>query len=345
MAEGKFIKPNNLDLLRLVFAAQVMLFHGFHHILHEKIGWLDHIPGVPAFFFISGFLIYAAYTRSPSIFLYSQNRFLRLFPGLVFVTLGGVGVVLLAKGGGFIADNIAVIAGWGLAQTTLGQAYNPSIFRDIGVGVINGSLWTITVEILFYICIPVVVWMERFVRHIVVIITIISASIYCAIELDYLSASLGGHSLREYARLTPVYWGWMFGLGILAFKYRQYVPLKASMAVASVLVCSMLAWLDLQGPLFSAKGNYIGLLYYLPYAYLIYYVSFAFPLVRLKNDISYGVYIWHMPLVNLLLVVGFANAVVNLLLVFALTILFAWFSWKYIEKPALSMKRVSIRAD
>ena len=60
-------------------------------------GIINHLPGVPAFFFVSGFLIYTSYLNAPGI-RYFQNRFLRVFPGLVFVSLGGLVVVGIAKG-------------------------------------------------------------------------------------------------------------------------------------------------------------------------------------------------------------------------------------------------------
>lgn len=53
------------------------------------VGFLKRFPGVPAFLFVSGFLIYASYINAPGP-RYFQNRFLRLFPGLVFVTIGGL---------------------------------------------------------------------------------------------------------------------------------------------------------------------------------------------------------------------------------------------------------------
>lgn len=70
--------------------------------------------------------------------------------------------------------------GWILAQLTLGQAYNPSSFRDIGVGVINGSLWTLTVEIIFYAIVPFIVYLESKPRlkYIVIVLTICSLVFY-----------------------------------------------------------------------------------------------------------------------------------------------------------------------
>jgi peptidoglycan/LPS O-acetylase OafA/YrhL len=86
-----FPKSNNLDLLRLFFAVQVVLTHTAGHMGLPIPNFLGSLPGVPAFFFVSGFLIYAAYVNSPGK-NYIYNRFLRLFPGLFFaVVIGGGG--------------------------------------------------------------------------------------------------------------------------------------------------------------------------------------------------------------------------------------------------------------
>ena len=43
---------------------------------------------------------------------------------------------------------------WIISQVTIFQFYNPFWLREYGVGVLNGSLWTIPVEMQFYFLIP-----------------------------------------------------------------------------------------------------------------------------------------------------------------------------------------------
>ena len=63
-----------------------------------------------------------------------------------------------------------------------------------------------------------------------------------------------------------------------------------------------------------------------------------------RNDISYGVYIYHMPVVNALLFLGCSGAL-GMLLLLSVTILLGVLSWVFVERPALSLKRMSIRAQ
>jgi peptidoglycan/LPS O-acetylase OafA/YrhL len=87
-----FPRKNNLEWLRLIFAMQVVFSHASSHLesTFKLPEFISNFPGVPAFFFVSGFLIYSSYLNSPGR-RYFLNRFLRLFPGLVMITIGGGG--------------------------------------------------------------------------------------------------------------------------------------------------------------------------------------------------------------------------------------------------------------
>jgi peptidoglycan/LPS O-acetylase OafA/YrhL len=58
-----------------------------------------------------------------------------------------------------------------------------------------------------------------------------------------------------------------------------------------------------------------------------------------RNDVSYGVYIYHEPVINLLLALGLGALWMSIPLALALTIGVAFASWRLVEKPALSLKR------
>ena len=58
-----------------------------------------------------------------------------------------------------------------------------------------------------------------------------------------------------------------------------------------------------------------------------------------RNDVSYGVYIYHGPVINLLLATGLGAVALRFPLAIALTIALAYGSWRLVEKPALGLKR------
>ena len=78
---------NNFDLIRLIAAAEVAIRHTMVHVAPKQFVYplevlFALVPGVPIFFFLSGFLISRSWERSPSASEYFRNRALRLFPAL-----------------------------------------------------------------------------------------------------------------------------------------------------------------------------------------------------------------------------------------------------------------------
>ena len=79
---------NNFDLLRLFAATQVFLQHAKWHmgINPELFYWLSYFPGVPIFFFISGYLLYISYEKNCQnnnyYYYFFINRILRIYPAL-----------------------------------------------------------------------------------------------------------------------------------------------------------------------------------------------------------------------------------------------------------------------
>jgi peptidoglycan/LPS O-acetylase OafA/YrhL len=60
------------------------------------------------------------------------------------------------------------------------------------------------------------------------------------------------------------------------------------------------------------------------------------------NDISYGVYIYHMIVVNCAVALGYTHNVIWLLVVFLVTIAAGYLSWILIESKALKMKTTRV---
>lgn len=331
-------RENNLEWLRLIFAIQVVLGHAAEHLNLKIPAFIRHFPGVPAFFFVSGFLIYASYLNAPGR-RYIENRFLRLYPALAFVTLGGIAVALVAHGWRDLIVHFSTFTVWFLSQTTLGQAYNPALFRDIGVGVINGSLWTLTTEILFYCSVPLIVWMERKFRFTLPMLLLLSFAVYLFGPRLGHQVVYRGRTVYDVVALTPIVWGWMFGFGILGFKHFGMLQRSLKYLVIAVVPLALMVYAGKDGPFLSTATNRLGLLYFISYVAMVLWFAFATPFVRLKFDLSYGIYVWHMPVINLVLVLG----VPNFLLAIGLTGGISAISWLLVEKPALTLKRASLK--
>jgi peptidoglycan/LPS O-acetylase OafA/YrhL len=343
---NEHLKRNNLDLLRFFFAFQVVLIHLNQELGSDLMGFfadvVKYFPGVPAFFFLSGFLIYASYSRHQNPRQYFTNRFYRLYPGLLFVTLGGLGLAIFGslKINGYIEESDVYIK-WVLAQLSFGQGWNPNEFRMIGNGVINGVLWTITVELIFYCLVPIIIWIEKKIKHFVFYISVFSFAIFCSEDVIFNLFSIGQISFFKYLELTPIVWGWMFGLGILSFKYFSYLGVIFKNGYLLIFPILGLILLDADFDiLLKTVGNRLGLIYFLLYSAFILYLGFGTRAFPIKNDLSYSLYIWHMLIINFLILVDLKSVMLALILTFSI----AYFSWFYIEKPCLKLKKWSIRS-
>jgi peptidoglycan/LPS O-acetylase OafA/YrhL len=332
-----FPKVNNLEWLRLLFALQVLLVHTCGHLGYSVPDIIKHFPGVPAFFFVSGFLIYTSYLNAPGI-KYFQNRFLRVFPGLVFVSLGGLAVVVVAKGWSFVFEHFSSCLIWFIAQITLGQVFNPGLFRDIGVGVINGSLWTITTEILFYLFVPVLIFLEKHFRHTVCLLSLLSFVFYVLGPSTFAQTVYRDRSLFEVLSITPITWGWMFGLGILAIKHFQRIERVLPYFGWFLLPMIIMIFYG-NGVIWGATGNRLGVVYFICYLSVVLWIAFALPKIPLPFDLSYGLYVWHMPIINLFLVLGIQSISASI----GLSLVLAILSWFLVEKPTLKLKKYTLR--
>lgn len=351
---------NNFDLIRLVAALEVAVRHCYVHLVSERLpAWLEYplslVPGVPIFFFLSGYLISRAWERSPSTSDYFRNRALRLFPALWACVALSV-VILFASG--YLATvqwSPLGITAWIACQGTVVQFWNPGFLREFGTGAVNGSLWSISVEIQFYVATCVAYTLLR--RLSPVRITIALAVLAAAFSLFNVFGGLieeqlvtlpRGELLQKAYKVTLLPWFFMFLLGAVAQRTSGlFVPalIQYRWSVVAMYVGALLLDFHAWG---MPTGNEIP-------AYLVplmgcmvltaayWRPGIAERLLR-RNDISYGVYIHHMPLVNLLLYLGPTGPVGSFWLALTGTLALATLSWRFVERPFLRRKRSALRS-
>ena len=154
-------RNNNFDLIRLIAAFQVLLWHGAEHLkvfkgLYGFFVLLYQFPGVPIFFTISGFLIsYSLERNNFDLKKYFKNRALRIFPALWVCTIF-TAILLFSFGKIYILKDFFT---WFFAQITFFQFYASPSLKNWGVGHPNGSLWSIAIELQFYLVLPIILYL------------------------------------------------------------------------------------------------------------------------------------------------------------------------------------------
>lgn len=357
-------RQNNFDLIRLLAAAQVVVAHAIGHtdLINQLPAWgrqvfdaLMMLPGVPVFFVISGFLIAKSYEKNPADLAgYSWRRSLRIFPALwvclviTLMTLGSFGFLgtdfLLSKS--FIA--------WLAGQVSFLQFYNPEHFRGFGIGVVNGALWTITVELQFYVFIPILYFLThrtKFATTILAGLFVVSFALYCVMDdkVNGPGGFTGAPMLFKLLHVTLIPHFWMFLLGILI--HRNFAVLEKWIE-GKFLNCfaAFVVFMALQSA-FIEDRSVPFYLAYLPSRVLLAFATIAGALsfrplsqrLLRGTDISYGIYIYHSVVINVMVQLGLMTSMLSVASVFAISIILALLSWHLVEKPALACKSVSPR--
>lgn len=130
---------------------------------------------------------------------------------------------------------------------------------------------------------------------------------------------------------------WMFMLAAFAAEYQEKVlPFLKSywwLFIGVLLILKQFLRLDIQ------MNIYYGLFDTLLLFCGIVGFSYRYPKVNVKTDISYGIYIYHMTVINALMALGFIGQRWTLWVVIGLTCLLAWISTITIGQLSISKKR------
>ena len=141
-------------------------------------------------------------------------------------------------------------------------------------------------------------------------------------------------------------WFGFFLLGVLF--QRNFERLHALLARRGgiAILCYALAALFLTRVVGLQTGNEIHPLLALLLAATIFSLAYTRPLLAQallrRNDISYGIYIYHMPVINTLLYLGITGTGATVLQGLGLSFACAALSWYLVEKPCLRRKRAAL---
>lgn len=353
---GSIDRKNNFDLIRLFAAVQVVIYHGVRHmgvpIPDVLRSILASFPGVPIFFFLSGMLVTFSLSMTPDRRKFYEKRLRRIYPGLLFAFV--LAIIMLV---GFHQVTSAELGrpgfwAWVVGQTTIVQFWNPPFFRDFATGVVNGSLWTISIEVSFYAILPfLAAWAAgkadavdtAQARRRLSIITGIAVALSYALYLYIESFGDDAPMRIKILHQTFLPHLWLFGLGILAFLYfdrlREFVQGK----VFLLLALSLAANFTVQHFAFPGEFalSFVGtiLLCLATLAVAVATKPVAAQVLR-GWDMSYGIYLYHMIAMNSFVALGWKGSWIHLLGVLGITACVATFSWKFIEHPVMRGKRV-----
>jgi peptidoglycan/LPS O-acetylase OafA/YrhL len=311
LKSGTDFGRNNFDLLRLILASAVFVFHIAALTNLRSYSWIYAFVSprfaVRSFFVISGLLIYRSYAHTPSLSRYFEKRIRRIYPAyFVVIVLAALGLSVVSTvpflqyfGLGFWKYLGANLLFLNFLAPSL-----PGVFALNDVPFVNGALWTLKIEVAFYLFVPVIHYLcNRFgPKKTVVSLFALSCMWKYGFELlDFLytprAIYLRGEPRSIYAEMGVQFPAQLiyFCAGVLLFLYFDQLMLHMRSIVA-VSACLYLVdhW--------RGRDNFDVLWitgFVFAFGFWRYWGNFS-----KRGDFSYGVYIVHWPILQLLIALG-----------------------------------------
>ena len=340
IADGLAQGSDNFLLLRFLAAAAVIYGHspslggGGPPDLFLRLNWGRYSGqiAVDLFFVISGFLVCASWLRRGQLTDFLRARALRIVPayavcilmcafaiGPMFTTLPWREYFSSPQTWDYVLSNLhfGPRLVWSL----------PGVFADHPVSIVNGSIWTLPIEVLMYLCVAVLGVFGILARRAWLTIVLAAGFVVAAVWVEPSVST----TIAEYLRMAA-----LFALGGLVYVWRARIPNSGVV----LFVLAALAW---------AARDTAAYAYLFALAETAFVFWFAYGLggaqSRLRGfnrvgDYSYGLYLWGFPAQQTVVAIaGTQSAFVNAAAGFVVALLLAIASWHLVEQPALRWKR------
>lgn len=325
-------ETNNFDFIRFFLAYSVMFNH-FSTLTNTDPFWL--VSGgfrVKGFFIISGFLVMFSFLRSPDSYVFFRKRLQRIMPayslvillcfilGFFLTTLSAHEFLTSPKPYTYLFTNLLTL---NFLCPDL-----PGVFENNPMHAINGSLWTIKVELMLYMTVPLIYWLLSKYNKLMCLLSIYVLSYTYSTICNYLDDTThnaiyefmkrqfpgqmmyfcSGIIILQYFSLFRKYMKYIFAASILLFTFRELPIFRIfePIALASIIitVAYNFKWLHF----FNRMGNF-----------------------------SYGIFLLHFPVIQTFIYLGLDkySFILTLILTTIMCTCLGILSWKYVEKPCL----------
>lgn len=334
MAQKENILPkNNFDLIRFILAFIVMLVHSAALSNNAELNFINKALGdlsVKCFFVISGFLVMMSYEKANTIQEYLSKRIRRIYPGYLTVIIITSFLGFAFSTNSFQSYFSITWIKYILANLSFMNFLHPDlpgVFSMNPNTSVNGALWSLKIEVMFYVLIPFISLISKKCGHFK---TVVLLYVFTYIYKDYILNLFHLYS-AEFARQLPGQLSY-FALGIAGFYfYEKIVKIKKNIIWISIVLAAL----------------YItfGFEYIEPIilAFSVFYLAFCIPyLGRFSKygDLSYGLYIIHFPVIQALVSLDLftERPFYSVLLAVFISISGSYALWHLVEKRFLNPK-------
>jgi len=330
------------DYLRVILAIGIVCWHSiatsYGSYADIKISSSMYRPLMaiilPMFFSLSGFLVAGSLERSKTLFMFMSLRVIRIFPALcveVLLSALVLGPILTQM---TLQDYFSNTMFWHYFLNCTGDIHYvlPGVFSDNPYPyAVNAQLWTVPWELKCYISIALLTIIGAVRYRLMLLVSIIcligaAAVYYSVVYPDYFFGNPKGSIAGCFLVVS-------FLLGVAMYLYSDKIIWDGRIALLACFVSLVL---------FSVRCGDV--LVTIPVAYMTVYAGLLNPYkfgIMKGADYSYGVFLYGFPLQQ-----AFVSLLewtptwwLNILVCVPLAFVVAAFSWHFVEKPALSLKK------
>jgi peptidoglycan/LPS O-acetylase OafA/YrhL len=328
-------RQNNFDAVRLFLAMTVVLGH-LMWILPFNCGplqlFLDHFDGVQAvdcFFVISGFLIFRSFRLSKSNLDYWRNRIRRIYPALIAILVTTVllgALITTEPPGEYFSSTTLNYLIYNLLFMSFKQSTLPGVFDHNQIHYVNGALWTLKIEAMFYATVPLIAFLaRRILRFELLAIILYLLSVIFNVALHHLATTRQMPVFESWANQLPGQLSFFMAGGLLEYcskGFQRHASIYLALAVLGLIVSTQL-------------GVYV--FYPASLAVAVIYMCDVFPYlgnVSRFGDFSYGLYVSHFPIIQTFaaLAVLPGNPALRAVIALLTCLFYAILSWHLVEK-------------
>jgi len=335
-------RTNNFDAVRLSLATVVMfdhfswIFSGNYGVVSSVLKYFNGPCAVECFFVISGFLIFRSFKKSRGLLNYASNRACRIYPALVGVIVGSVVLGALITSISlkeYFASSTVRYVVYNLFFMSFNRNTLPGVFDINQLNLVNGSLWTLKIEVMFYCAVPIIIFLsKKVVRFEILAIAIYILSVSFRIIMDHLAIKTHMHIYGLWGSQLPGQLSFFVAGGLLEHciqGFFQHARKYLTLAILGLIIASRLG----AYPLYPAS-----------LAIVVIYVCQVFPYlghISKYGDFSYGLYVWHFPIMQTVAALAFLadSPVLRAIVTITLCFLCAVLSWHLVEKRWLTLTK------
>jgi len=327
---------NCFDEIRFLLALIVLVAHTRDLSSQDTLIFFtknfDANFAVKGFFAISGYLVTKSFLSSNSYFEYLEKRVRRIYPAYVFVIIYSVMI-------GFFTSNLKAqdfflsfdFTRYIFANLSFLNFLQPNIadaMQSNKIQALNGSLWTIKIELMLYLTVPALIYLYRkFGINMVIII-----SFFVGFCWHYYFTHQSSHPLalslsRQFPSQLPYF---TFGSMLV------FINIKNSLSLG-VIIMSVIYYYFISFNLDDLNKELINM-FLIPLTVITIACSNLLSVnIKKYGDLSYGIYLFHFPTIQFLEYFGAykTNFYVGFLLSIAITLGFSFISWHIVEKKFL----------